>query len=121
MNSCPAEGLTKSNSLSLHDSLRQRSNSLRVSPQDDILLRRSNSLRQGLGMGMGGRRYHEEIGLPNVSRTVPATPSTRHTRVTHNDCINFEVTPPDDGSANHGGNGGGCSNTQAKSLQGTIV
>ncbi|CAG7818175.1 unnamed protein product, partial [Allacma fusca] len=105
-------------------SVGQRSNSLRVSQHDDILLRRSNSLRQGLGMGLTGRRYCDEIGLPTVSRTVPPTPSSRHTRMNLNGCINFEVTPPDDTGNNQNNNngiGGTPSCAKPPPLQGTIV
>lgn len=58
---------TKANSLSLPDSptvgsaLRARSNSLRV--VDDILLRRSNSLRQGLSMTCNRKSSLEELGV----------------------------------------------------------
>lgn len=69
----------------LTDSPRLRANSLRA-PTDDILLRRSNSLRQGLclGHGLGSRRpstassviAHEEIGLPTISTSAPSPQST---------------------------------------------
>lgn len=67
----PPLATTKSNSLSLPDSptvagyQRGRSNSLRVI--DDILMRRSNSLRQGL-MNVGRRKSSlEDIGLSHFS------------------------------------------------------
>jgi len=87
---------TKSTSLSLPDSPRQRSNSLRTAPVDDILIRRSNSLRQGLGSN--GRRLshspysHEEIGLPAQGHQGAATAG--QARMTTNGSINFQVTPP---------------------------
>ncbi|XP_034254066.1 potassium channel subfamily T member 2 isoform X5 [Thrips palmi] len=63
----PPLATTKANSLSLPDSptvqghFRGRSNSLRVA--DDILLRRSNSLRQGLSGGGRRKSSLEDIGL----------------------------------------------------------
>lgn len=69
----PPLSTTKANSLSLPDSptiitdFRGRSNSLRV--VDDILLRRSNSLRQGIS-GTGSRRRKsslEEIGISHFN------------------------------------------------------
>nr|CAD7401331.1 unnamed protein product [Timema cristinae] len=94
---------TKANSLSLPDSptvvgapptcYRGRSNSLRV--VDDILLRRSNSLRQGL---VGGRRKSslEDIGVSFAS----SHPSnyTNPIKIALNGSIGLEVTPPEEGS-----------------------
>nr|CAD7425989.1 unnamed protein product [Timema monikensis] len=94
---------TKANSLSLPDSptvvgapptcYRGRSNSLRV--VDDILLRRSNSLRQGL---VGGRRKSslEDIGVSFAS----SHPSnyTNPIKIALNGIIGLEVTPPEEGS-----------------------
>ncbi|GLV33936.1 slowpoke 2 [Carabus blaptoides fortunei] len=88
----------KSNSLSLPDSptvagyQRGRSNSLRVI--DDILLRRSNSLRQGLtNVGSARRKSSlEDIGLSHFS-------SSNHTnpiKIALNGSIGLEVTPPEE-------------------------
>lgn len=88
----------KSNSLSLPDSptvagyQRGRSNSLRV--VDDILLRRSNSLRQGLtNVGSARRKSSlEDIGLSHFS-------SSNHTnpiKIALNGSIGLEVTPPEE-------------------------
>ncbi|CAG7727613.1 unnamed protein product [Allacma fusca] len=101
--------VVKSNSLSLPDSpsCRPRSNSLRpLNVTDDILVRRSSSLRQGLGLGITNRRLssHEEIGIPPISPSRPL-------RLTLNGGIGFEVTPPEDP----------CSSTGSLNLQGTIV
>ncbi|XP_018340618.1 PREDICTED: potassium channel subfamily T member 2 [Trachymyrmex septentrionalis] len=100
----PPLGTTKSNSLSLPDSptvagtLRGRSNSLRV--VDDILLRRSNSLRQGLTTRR--KSSLEDIGLGAFSH-----PSNHNSiKIALNGSIGLEVTPPEEGSA-----GIGASNT----------
>ncbi|XP_035706389.1 potassium channel subfamily T member 2-like isoform X3 [Folsomia candida] len=93
----PRVPVTKSNSLSLPDSpdARPRSNSLRVGNLDDILMRRSSSLRQGLlscGPSTSGRRSsNEELGIPQTTITRPV-------RLTLNGGIGLEVTvtPPDD-------------------------
>lgn len=51
---------------------RPRSNSLRVGNiTDDILMRRSSSLRQGLGIGIRRPSSHEELGIPSSSSNVP--------------------------------------------------
>jgi hypothetical protein len=96
---------TKSNSLSLPDSptvvggspmYRGRSNSLRV--VDDILLRRSNSLRQGLASVGSGRRKSslEDLGVTfaGVSHATNHNPI----KIALNGSIGLEVTPPDEGS-----------------------
>lgn len=96
---------TKSNSLSLPDSptvvggspaYRGRSNSLRV--VDDILLRRSNSLRQGLSSVGSGRRKSslEDLGIAfaGVSHATNHNPI----KIALNGSIGLEVTPPDEGS-----------------------
>lgn len=96
---------TKSNSLSLPDSptvvgsspgYRGRSNSLRV--VDDILLRRSNSLRQGLSSVGSGRRKSslEDLGVAFAGVSHP----TNHNpiKIALNGSIGLEVTPPDEGS-----------------------
>nr|XP_012232627.1 PREDICTED: potassium channel subfamily T member 2 isoform X10 [Linepithema humile] len=97
----PPLGTTKSNSLSLPDSptvagtLRGRSNSLRV--VDDILLRRSNSLRQGLTTRR--KSSLEDIGLGALSHPSNHNPI----KIALNGSIGLEVTPPEEGS--HGGVG----------------
>ncbi|XP_060520683.1 potassium channel subfamily T member 2 isoform X4 [Cylas formicarius] len=95
----PPLATTKSNSLSLPDSptvntyQRGRSNSLRV--VDDILLRRSNSLRQGLpAVGTGQRKSSlEDIGLSHFS-----TNFQNPIKIALNDSIGLEVTPPEENS-----------------------
>lgn len=90
----------KSNSLSLPDSptvagyQRGRSNSLRV--VDDILLRRSNSLRQGLPNVGNARRKSslEDIGLSHFSSN-----HTNPIKIALNESIGLEVTPPEEVSA----------------------
>lgn len=101
----PPLGNTKSNSLSLPDSptvagqLRGRSNSLRV--VDDILLRRSNSLRQGLTTTRR-KSSLEDIGLGALSHPSNHNPI----KIALNGSIGLEVTPPEEGTP-----GGGASNT----------
>ncbi|KOC62087.1 Potassium channel subfamily T member 1, partial [Habropoda laboriosa] len=93
----PPLSTTKSNSLSLPDSptvagtLRGRSNSLRV--VDDILLRRSNSLRQGLTMSRR-KSSLEDIGLGALSHPSNHNPI----KIALNGSIGLEVTPPEEGS-----------------------
>ncbi|XP_044270545.1 potassium channel subfamily T member 2 isoform X2 [Tribolium madens] len=95
----PPLSTTKSNSLSLPDSptvagyQRGRSNSLRVI--DDILLRRSNSLRQGLTSVGSGRRKSslEDIGLSHFS-----TNYNNPIKIALNGSIGLEVTPPEENS-----------------------
>lgn len=95
----PPLATTKSNSLSLPDSptivtyQRGRSNSLRVI--DDILLRRSNSLRQGLpNIGNGRRKSSlEDIGLSHFS-----TNFSNPLKIALNETIGLEVTPPEENS-----------------------
>ncbi|XP_047355193.1 potassium channel subfamily T member 2 isoform X6 [Vespa velutina] len=102
----PPLGTTKSNSLSLPDSptvagtLRGRSNSLRV--VDDILLRRSNSLRQGLTVSRR-KSSLEDIGLGALSHPTNHNPI----KIALNGSIGLEVTPPEEGSLG----GGSASNT----------
>lgn len=93
----PPLATTKSNSLSLPDSptivtyQRGRSNSLRVI--DDILLRRSNSLRQGLP-NVGRRKSSlEDIGLTHFS-----TNFAKPLKMALNETIGLEVTPPEENS-----------------------
>ncbi|XP_024939227.1 potassium channel subfamily T member 2 isoform X3 [Cephus cinctus] len=92
----PPLGSTKSNSLSLPDSptvagtLRGRSNSLRV--VDDILLRRSNSLRQGLTTRR--KSSLEDIGLGALSHPSNHNPI----KIALNGSIGLEVTPPEEGT-----------------------
>jgi len=124
-------GVSKSNSLSLPDSPRQRSNSFRLAPADDILIRRSNSLRFGLGHhhhSHGSRRVsHEEIGLPSVSRrssggsgtglspraTTHIQPSLSPGGSNGNNAMIFEVTPPEERAS--------LSSCKNPGLRGTIV
>lgn len=95
----PPLATTKSNSLSLPDSptvatyQRGRSNSLRVI--DDILLRRSNSLRQGLTGLDGGRRKSslEDVGLSHFSSS---NYSSIPTKISLNRSIDLEITPPEE-------------------------
>lgn len=97
----PPLATTKSNSLSLPDSptvagyQRGRSNSLRVI--DDILLRRSNSLRQGLtNIGSGRRKSSlEDIGVSHFSSSVNYT---NPIKIALNGSIGLEVTPPEENS-----------------------
>ena len=97
---------TKANSLSLPDSptvvgggpgYRGRSNSLRV--VDDILLRRSNSLRQGLTSVGSGRRKSslEDLGIAFGGISHPSNHSNP-IKIALNGSIGLEVTPPDEGS-----------------------
>lgn len=103
----PPLSTTKSNSLSLPDSptvagtLRGRSNSLRV--VDDILLRRSNSLRQGLTATTRRKSSLEDIGLGALSHPSNHNPI----KIALNGSIGLEVTPPEEGSSQSGGGGGG--------------
>ncbi|CAH1966250.1 unnamed protein product [Acanthoscelides obtectus] len=95
----PPLSSTKANSLSLPDSptvagyQRGRSNSLRVI--DDILLRRSNSLRQGLpNLGNARRKSSlEDIGLSHFS-----TNYSNPIKIALNGSIGLEVTPPEENS-----------------------
>lgn len=97
----PPLATTKSNSLSLPDSptvagyQRGRSNSLRVI--DDILLRRSNSLRQGLtNVGSGRRKSSlEDIGISHFSSS---TNYSNPIKIALNGSIGLEVTPPEENS-----------------------
>ncbi|XP_045784484.1 potassium channel subfamily T member 1 isoform X6 [Maniola jurtina] len=99
---------TKANSLSLPDSptiltdFRGRSNSLRV--VDDILLRRSNSLRQGLGPVNSRRRKSslEEIGISHFNSLLQhqqqqQLQDANAIKIALNSSIGLEVTPPDEG------------------------
>ncbi|XP_047543740.1 potassium channel subfamily T member 2 isoform X8 [Vanessa atalanta] len=97
----------KANSLSLPDSptiitdFRGRSNSLRV--VDDILLRRSNSLRQGLGTPASSRRRKsslEEIGISHFNSLLQHQQQQQNAnaiKIALNGSIGLEVTPPDEG------------------------
>ncbi|XP_057341467.1 potassium channel subfamily T member 2 isoform X4 [Microplitis mediator] len=102
----PLGSSTKSNSLSLPDSptvaggLRGRSNSLRV--VDDILLRRSNSLRQGFTTRR--KSSLEDIGFGALSHPTNHNPI----KIALNGSIGLEVTPPEEGSI---GASPGASNT----------
>nr|XP_036219053.1 potassium channel subfamily T member 2 isoform X14 [Bactrocera oleae] len=91
----------KSNSLSLPDSptvvgtQRGRSNSLRI--ENDILLRRSSSLRQGLpsvGVSHGRRKSSlEEIGISHFTTLMQATNHTNPIKIALNGSIGLESTP----------------------------
>ncbi|XP_063373395.1 potassium channel subfamily T member 1 isoform X2 [Cydia amplana] len=101
---------TKANSLSLPDSptiitdFRGRSNSLRV--VDDILLRRSNSLRQSLS-GVGSRRRKsslEEIGISHFNSLLQHQQQQQQQnanaiKIALNGSIGLEVTPPEESPA----------------------
>ncbi|XP_049885021.1 potassium channel subfamily T member 2 isoform X5 [Pectinophora gossypiella] len=103
----PPLSTTKANSLSLPDSptiitdFRGRSNSLRV--VDDILLRRSNSLRQGLS-GVGARRRKsslEEIGISHFNSLLQHQQQQQQQnanaiKIALNGSIGLEVTPPEE-------------------------
>ncbi|KAL0852100.1 hypothetical protein ABMA28_000340 [Loxostege sticticalis] len=103
----PPLSTTKANSLSLPDSptiitdFRGRSNSLRV--VDDILLRRSNSLRQGLS-GTGSRRRKsslEEIGISHFNSLLQHQQQQQQQnanaiKIALNGSIGLEVTPPEE-------------------------
>ncbi|KOB73041.1 Uncharacterized protein OBRU01_11412, partial [Operophtera brumata] len=100
----PPLATTKANSLSLPDSptiisdFRGRSNSLRVA--DDILLRRSNSLRQGLS-GDGRRRKSslEEIGISHFNSLLQHQQQQQNAnaiKIALNGSIGLEVTPPEE-------------------------
>lgn len=71
-----------------------RSNSLRVI--DDILLRRSNSLRQGLtNIGPARRKSSlEDVGLSHFSSSNYSNPI----KIALNGSIGLEVTPPEESS-----------------------
>ncbi|CAH2034436.1 unnamed protein product, partial [Iphiclides podalirius] len=101
----PPLSTTKANSLSLPDSptiltdFRGRSNSLRV---DDVSLRRSNSLRQGLGGG-GRRRKSslEEIGISHFNSLLQHQQQQQQQdaaaiKLALNGSIGLEVTPPEE-------------------------
>ncbi|CAB3367545.1 Hypothetical predicted protein [Cloeon dipterum] len=119
----------KSNSLSLPESptlqpsrlCRSRSNSLRIT--DDILLRRSNSLRQGLSTAGLSRQQRRKSSLEDVGLALLRPPAPK---IALNGSIGLEVTPPDDSEqqfasssrslaepSNYGGD--------PQHLQGTIV
>ncbi|KAL9875553.1 slowpoke 2 isoform 11-T12 [Glossina fuscipes fuscipes] len=103
----------KSNSLSLPDSptlvgaQRSRSNSLRI--ENDILLRRSTSLRQGLpnvGVSHGRRKSSlEEIGISHFTTLMQATNHTNPIKIALNGSIGLEnqislqITPPEEPTA----------------------
>ncbi|CAH1394500.1 unnamed protein product [Nezara viridula] len=127
----PPLSTTKANSLSLPDSptvagtFRGRSNSLRV--VDDILMRRSNSLRQGLTMRKSSL---EEIGLGHYplqlsnlqSMCPPPATETSGIKIALNGSIGLEVTPPEENSSpSISSNTGLLVAPQSEQLQGTIV
>ncbi|XP_053964094.1 potassium channel subfamily T member 2 [Anastrepha ludens] len=79
-------------------SQRGRSNSLRI--DNDILLRRSSSLRQGLpnvGVSHGRRKSSlEEIGISHFTTLMQATNHTNPIKIALNGSIGLEVTPPEE-------------------------
>lgn len=100
----PPLATTKANSLSLPDSptiisdFRGRSNSLRV--VDDILPRRSNSLRHGIS-GDGRRRKSslEEIGISHFNSLLlhqQQQQNVNAVKIALNESIGLEVTPPEE-------------------------
>ncbi|XP_065092941.1 potassium channel subfamily T member 2 [Ochlerotatus camptorhynchus] len=77
--------------------MRGRSNSLRI--DSDILLRRSNSLRQGLpNIGSSGRRKSslEEIGISHFATLMQAANHSNPIKIALNGSIGLEVTPPEE-------------------------
>uniref|UniRef100_A0A8D8F3F7 Potassium channel subfamily T member 2 n=1 Tax=Culex pipiens TaxID=7175 RepID=A0A8D8F3F7_CULPI len=77
--------------------MRGRSNSLRI--DSDILLRRSNSLRQGLpNIGNSGRRKSslEEIGISHFATLMQAANHSNPIKIALNGSIGLEVTPPEE-------------------------
>lgn len=99
---------TKANSLSLPDSptvvgggpgYRGRSNSLRIM-DDNILLRRSNSLRQGFASVGSGRKKSslEDLGVDFAGVSNPSKQSIP-IKIALNGSIGLEVTPPDDSNS----------------------
>lgn len=69
---------------------------------NDILLRRSNSLRQGLPhIGTSGRRKSslEEIGISHFTTLMQATNHTNPIKIALNGSIGLEVTPPEEPTA----------------------
>ncbi|CRL02893.1 CLUMA_CG015879, isoform B [Clunio marinus] len=100
----PLVNQAKSNSLSLPDSPQQggqcrgRSNSLRI--DNDVLLRRSSSLRQGLpniGMNTGRRKSSlEEIGISHFTTLMQASNHSNPIKFSLNGSIGLEVTPPEE-------------------------
>lgn len=109
----PPLSTTKANSLSLPDSptiitdFRGRSNSLRV--VDDMLLKRSNSLRHGLSGATSRRRKSslEEIGISHFNSLLQYQQQQQQQQQTANaikialnGSIGLEVTPPEEGPSN---------------------
>ncbi|XP_077299900.1 slowpoke 2 [Arctopsyche grandis] len=139
----PPLSTTKTNSLSLPDSptvtgaLRGRSNSLRVT--DDILLRRSNSLRHGLpSTGVSRRKSSlEEIGISHFNSLLQhqqqqlqqhdQQQQQQHHRqsgikIALNGSIGLEVTPPEEGlGLPYDPSPAVSPHPERQSLQGTIV
>jgi len=66
---------------------------------NDILLRRSSSLRQGLpNIGVSGRRKSslEEIGISHFTTLMQATNHSNPIKIALNGSIGLEVTPPEE-------------------------
>lgn len=87
---------------------------------NDILLRRSNSLRQGLpniGTNTGRRKSSlEEIGISHFATLMQATNHSNPIKIALNGSIGLEVTPPEEPtpllgvpSPSHAGAGGSIS------------
>ncbi|KAL7645094.1 UNVERIFIED_CONTAM: hypothetical protein RMT77_003472 [Armadillidium vulgare] len=109
----PLHSAPKSNSLSLPDSpqispgyVRGRSNSLRV---DDILMRRSNSLRFGLEATRRISSF-EKLGISPITTPIERAGSIK---IPVNGSIGLEVTPPEEC--------GSEASVPSIQLQGTIV
>lgn len=69
---------------------------------NDILLRRSNSLRQGLpNIGNTGRRKSslEEIGISHFTTLMQAANHSNPIKIALNGSIGLEVTPPEEPTA----------------------
>ncbi|XP_037082349.1 potassium channel subfamily T member 2-like [Pollicipes pollicipes] len=121
---CSRNTVGKSNSLNLPDSPHQnppyqraRSSSLRV---DDILMKRSNSLRLGLYENTRKIASLEELG--GLGASLPMNPALRdrNARLPLTDSIGLKVTPPDEQQA-AGVGSGSESSIPSIHLEGTIV
>ncbi|CAO1298908.1 unnamed protein product [Diamesa tonsa] len=124
----PPLNTTKANSLSLPDSpqavgqARGRSNSLRI--DNDILLRRSNSLRQGFSnSGSSGRRKSslEEIGISHFTTLMQASNHSNPINFSLNGSIGLEVTPPEAGAFGEPSLSGGINPSSVGSSMGLNV
>jgi hypothetical protein len=79
---------------------------------DDILLRRSNSLRQGLTAVGSARRKSslEDLGISFGGASHPSNHSNA-IKIALNGSIGLEVTPPDEGSTPSGSSSSGMLNS----------